>query len=103
MSADMEGVFWYESSDERIRIREGRRGVTTGTMLLKVGRSARDVMVVRGRELRGAVGPIRAMMEIHCGIEWKGRLRLVRDEMRGRTWRPNVGDERQGLTLADWS
>jgi len=37
--------------------------------MMKVGRSARDVVVVRRRELRRAVGPIRAMMEIHCGIE----------------------------------
>jgi len=72
--------------DERIRRREGRRGVTTerrcgsgsshsGAMLrraegmMRVGRSVRDVMVVGRREMRRAVGPIRAMMEIHCGIE----------------------------------
>jgi len=75
--------------DERIGRREGRRGVTTerggggssshsGTMLvvrrakgmMRVGRSVRDVVVVGRRELRRAVGPIRAMVvEIHCGIE----------------------------------
>jgi hypothetical protein len=89
--------------DEGIGRREGRRGVTAergsgsgsshgGTMLvrrtkgmMRVGRSVRDVVVVWRRELRRAVGPIRAMVvEIHCGIEWKGRLRLIWDEMRGR-------------------
>jgi len=37
--------------------------------MMRVGRSVRDVMVVGRREMRRAVGPIRAMMEIHCGIE----------------------------------
>jgi hypothetical protein len=69
--------------DERIGRREGRRGATSergggshsGTMrrakgMMRVGRSVRDVVVVRRRELRRAVGPIRAMVvEIHCGIE----------------------------------
>jgi hypothetical protein len=70
--------------DERIGRREGRGGVTaerccgsshSGAMLgraegmVRVGRSVRDMVVVRRREVRRAVGPIRAMMEIHCGIE----------------------------------
>jgi hypothetical protein len=72
--------------DERIGRREGRRGVTAercsgsssshrGAMLgrtegmMRVGRSMRDVVVVGRREMGRAVGPIRAMMEIHCGIE----------------------------------
>jgi hypothetical protein len=37
--------------------------------MMRVGRSVRDVVVVRGREVRGTVGPIRATMEIHCVIE----------------------------------
>ena len=53
----------------------GRSSIHSGAMLLRtegmmrVGRSVRDVVVVGRRKLRRAVGPIRAMMEIHCGIE----------------------------------
>ena len=82
----------------------------SGTMLLwvervmSVGRSVGDVMI-RRRVMRRAVGPIRRMIEVHCGIECKGGLSLSWDEKRGRIC---VGsrtfanrDERQGLALAD--
>jgi hypothetical protein len=58
--------------DERIGRREGRRGVDGGSSGSHGGTvegMMRDVMAVGGRELGRAVGPIRAMMEIHCGRE----------------------------------
>jgi len=57
--------------DERIGRRKGRCGVDGGSHggTVEGMMRVRDVMAVGGRELGRAVGPIRAMMEIHCGRE----------------------------------
>jgi len=61
--------------DERIGRREGGRGVASeggsshgGTMLVRVEEGG-SVRVVGRRELGRAVGPIRAMVDLHCGRE----------------------------------
>jgi hypothetical protein len=48
---------------------DGRTMLLREEGIMRVGRSMRDVMVVRRREMRRTVGPIRVMMEIRCGIE----------------------------------
>ena len=40
-----------------------------GEGMMRVGRRVGNVMVVRRRELRRAIGIIRAMKEIYCRIE----------------------------------